>query len=287
MRGAGRRAGSPAAGTAGPAIVLTPSAGTGLLGADDFRGGDVHLFLRALAGLALIGPVPAGAVIGGAAVPASDPVAPQTVMVTGGQGFCTGAVLGERLVLTAAHCVEGAGRLAVLVFGPGRQPVINEVAERRIHPAYRRADWQARRTAVDLAIVRTAQPIGHGARAATLAAGAVPAAGASIRLVGYGPAAEGDARSAGVLRSAALTVTGRPSTYQVRLTGPSGAVLGACTGDSGGPVFASQTGRPVVAGIVSWTTGPGSARCGSLTGTVPVSPHRRWIDETVRALGGP
>ena len=54
----------------------------------------MHLFFRALvpalAGLALIGSAPAGAVIGGAPVPASDPVAPQTVIITGGQGFCTG-----------------------------------------------------------------------------------------------------------------------------------------------------------------------------------------------------
>ena len=115
---------------------------------------------------------------------------------------------------------------------------------------------------------------------------ALPAAGAPIRLVGFGPVAEGDARSAGVLRSATLTVTGRPSTYQVRLTGPGAQALGACTGDSGGPVYASEGGRPVVSGIVSWTTGRGSARCGALTGTVPVAPHRRWIEEAVRGLGG-
>lgn len=233
--------------------------------------------------------LPAGdalAVIGGSQVPAGDPVSAHTVMISGGNGFCTGAVIGERLVLTAAHCVEDGGRLGVLMFGPGRQPIINEVVERRVHPAYRRADWQNRRTAVDLAIVRTAQPIGNGTRPASVSGGAIPAAGAAIRLVGYGPAAEGDARSAGVLRSAALTVTGRPSSYQVRLMGSSGAALGACTGDSGGPVFASESGQPVIAGIVSWTTGRGAGRCGNLTGTVPVSPHRRWIDETVRGLGG-
>jgi hypothetical protein len=233
--------------------------------------------------------LPAGAalaVIGGAEVLAGDPVDAHLVMISGANGFCSGAVVGERLVLTAAHCVEGGGRLGVLVFGPGRQPIINEVVERRVHPAYRRADWQARRTAVDLAVVRTASPIGNGRRMAPLAGGGIPQAGAAIRLVGFGPAREGDARSAGVLRSATLTVTGRPSSYQVRLTGPSGAALGACTGDSGGPVFASESGRPVVAGVVSWTTGHGSGRCGHLTGTVPVSPHRRWIDDTVRGLGG-
>lgn len=242
------------------------------------------------AGLAtLAAALPAGtarAVIGGSPVGQTDAAAAHTVMVTTRNGFCSGAVIAPSLVLTAAHCVDGSDQLAVLVFGPGRTPLINQVTGRAVHPAYRRADWQARRTAVDLAVVRTARPIGGGFRPAPLAGGGVPQAGSAIRLVGFGPASEGDARSAGVLRSAALTVTGRPSTFQVRLTGGGAAPLGACTGDSGGPVFASQAGRPVVAGVVSWTTGPGSSRCGTLTGTVPVAPHRRWIEDTVRRLGG-
>ncbi|MCZ0737008.1 S1 family peptidase [Phreatobacter sp. AB_2022a] len=235
--------------------------------------------------LALMPASPALAVIGGTPLSSSDPVASQTVMISGGNGFCSGAVVGERLVLTAAHCVEGSPRLAVLVFGPNRQPILNEITARAIHPAYRRADWQNRRTAVDLAVVRTAEPIGQGRRIAGLSAAPLPAAGATIRLVGYGPVAEGDGASAGVLREVALTVTGRPSSYQVRLTAPAGARRGACTGDSGGPVFATEAGQPVVAGIVSWSTGQGTARCGTLTGTVPVAPHRRWIEETIQGLG--
>ncbi|MFN3855600.1 MAG: S1 family peptidase [Phreatobacter sp.] len=242
------------------------------------------------AGLAtLAAALPAGsarAVIGGSPVAAGDPAAAHTVMITTRNGFCSGAVIAPSLVLTAAHCVDGNDHLAVLVFGPGRTPLVNPVSARAVHPAYRRSDWQARRTAVDLAVVRTTRPVGAGLRPAVLASGAVPAAGSAIRLAGWGPASEGDSRSAGVLRSAALTVTGSPSTYQVRLTGSGGAPLGACTGDSGGPAFALQSGRPVLVGVVSWTTGPGSARCGTLTGTVPVAPHRRWIDETIQRLGG-
>jgi hypothetical protein len=252
----------------------------------DSQGADVFRAISAALAATILPAGAALAVIGGAEVPAGDPVSAHVVMISGQNGFCSGAVIGERLVLTAAHCVEDGGRIGVLVFGPGRQPIINEVVERRVHPAYRRAEWQARRTAVDLAVIRTANPIGNGRRTTAISGGGIPQAGAAIRLVGFGPASEGDARSAGVLRSAALTVTGRPSSYQVRLTGPSGAALGACTGDSGGPVFASESGRPAVTGVVSWTTGRGAGRCGNLTGTVPVSPHRRWIEDTVRGLGG-
>ena len=244
----------------------------------------VRLGLAAAAGLLAAGP--AGAVIGGQPVPAGDPLTRVTVILSSRQGFCSGAVIGPNLVLTAAHCVDSPEPVAVLTFGPGRQPIINEIAARQVHPAYRRADWQARRTAIDLAVVRTARPIGEGSAPADLSAGGVPQPGAAIRLVGFGPLSEGDGRSAGVLRSAGLTVTGRPGSYQVRLTGPAGAPLGACTGDSGGPVFATEGGRPVVAGIVSWTTGTGQARCGALTGAVPIAPHRSWIATAVQSLGG-
>lgn len=244
------------------------------------------MFRTGLAAVAsLIALQPAGAVINGQPVPPADPLARMTVMVTTRQGFCSGAVIGQNLVLTAAHCVDSGEPVAVLTFGPGRQPIINEVAARQVHPAYRRADWQNRRTSIDLAVVRTARPI-EGTARADLASGGIPQAGAHIRLAGYGPSAESDSRSAGVLRSAALTVTGRPGSFQVRLTGPGGGALGACTGDSGGPVFLTEGGRPVVAGVVSWTTGDGSARCGALTGTVPIAPHRSWIASAVQSLGG-
>ena len=63
----------------------------------------MHWTFRALAALVLAGATPAAAVIGGAPVSDGDPVAAETVIITGGQGFCTGAVLGERLVLAPAH----------------------------------------------------------------------------------------------------------------------------------------------------------------------------------------
>jgi secreted trypsin-like serine protease len=62
--------------------------------------------------------------------------------------------------------------------------------------------------------------------------------------------------------------------------------LGACTGDSGGPVFEDRPGGAVLVGVVSWSTGSGgSAGCGGLTGVTPLTLYRDWILQTARQWG--
>ena len=64
--------------------------------------------------------------------------------------------------------------------------------------------------------------------------------------------------------------------------------LGACTGDSGGPVYQDAGGYFAVVGVVSWSTGPGgSAGCGGLTGVTPIELYRGWIVDTAAKLGSP
>ena len=62
--------------------------------------------------------------------------------------------------------------------------------------------------------------------------------------------------------------------------------LGACTGDSGAPVFRTAGGRPAIVGVVSWATGPAnSAGCGGLTGVTPLTRYRDWVTESAKILG--
>jgi secreted trypsin-like serine protease len=105
-----------------------------------------------------------------------------------------------------------------------------------------------------------------------------------------GVAIRGDGRSGGTIRAADLVVTGKPGTLQIRLVdeatqgGRDG--LGACTGDSGAPVFEDQQGRPVIVGVVSWSTAANNAAgCGGLTGVTPLTLYRDWILQTARAWG--
>src|SRR5439155_413365 len=62
--------------------------------------------------------------------------------------------------------------------------------------------------------------------------------------------------------------------------------LGACTGDSGAPVFEDKQGGPVIVGVVSWSTGPnGLAGCGGMTGVTPLTLYREWIVQTTQKWG--
>ena len=59
----------------------------------------------------------------------------------------------------------------------------------------------------------------------------------------------GDGKSGGTIRVAGLVATGKPGTLQIRLVDPVGQGtrdgMGACTGDSGGPVFEDKQSGPV------------------------------------------
>ena len=109
-------------------------------------------------------------------------------------------------------------------------------------------------------------------------------------VIGSGLTKPGDGRSGGVARTAELVATGQPGTLQIRLVDPATkgerAGLGACTGDSGAPVFRDSGGTPAVIGVVSWSTGPNnSAGCGGLTGVTPVVRYRAWVLGEARRMG--
>ena len=146
----------------------------------------------------------------------------------------------------------------------------------------------AHRATADVALLKMAQPLPAAIIPATLGNGATPRVGDMLTVFGYGLAVRGNGKTGGTLRAARLAVTGHPGNLQIRLvdpaTGGTRAGMGACTGDSGAPVFEGSA----LIGVVSWSTGPNnSAGCGGLTGVTPLALYRNWIIETARQLGSP
>lgn len=235
--------------------------------------------------IALLIPITAFAIIG-QAPPAQGYAARAIVMVVDPRGdLCTGTAIARDLVLTAAHCVAADTR--VKIFQTGQTIAVRGIAR---HPRFDRTAYAASRATADVALIKLAARMSELVVPAKLAPARRVAVGETLTIAGFGVTAAGTARGLGVPRMATLTVTGKPGSLQVRLydraTRNLRNGLGACTGDSGAPVF--EPASEAVMGVVSWSTAPADAEgCGGFTGVTPLLLYRAWIVETAARFNSP
>jgi secreted trypsin-like serine protease len=246
--------------------------------------------LRALIILMLGISAPAAGMVGGA--PLAQPgFARHIVMIVGSRGnSCTSAVIASDIVLTGAHCVLPGSDYRWVDFDAAGKPTLHDIGTIARHPEFNYNNYFNGRVTADVALIKLTRPLPSKFAVATLAEAAKPPAiGDRLLVVGYGATVPDDGDTGGKIRSALLTVTGRPGTLQVRLVDPATnnvrPGLGACTGDSGAPVFDIAGGVPVIVGVVSWATGPrDETGCGGLTGVTPLVRYRAWIVDTMARL---
>ncbi len=187
-------------------------------------------------------------------------------------GFCSGVVVAPNAVLTAAHCVGEPADTRVFLRDAEGAPVMLDVSRVLRHPGFRANAVAARARSVDLAVIQTRDALPSGLAPASLASGP-DAVGSPLTIAGYGLAREAEAKTGGVYREADVTLRAPLSNLLLWLDGRG---AGACTGDSGGPVFDREG---AMVGIIAFAQGAGARSCGALTQAVRVSPFRGWVDE--------
>ncbi len=238
---------------------------------------------------------PAAALVGGA-IPADNAITRHVVLVVGPRGngrtACTGTAVARDLVLTAAHCVQPGANTIVVERDDGRRPKIIRVAAAERHPTFDFDTAVSRGETADVALLKLAEPLSTQRSPAALSERSIVLIGERFTVAGYGVTIDGGDGRFGTLRTATLMAVRSPSIRHFQLADPATrgetAGLGACSGDSGGPVFEDTGGRLVVMGVVSWATSPrGRAGCGGLTGATPLAPFREWIVETAKKMGSP
>ena len=213
--------------------------------------------------------------------------------IVGSRGnFCSGTMIAPNIALTAAHCVPGGATYKIVEYDAQRTPQLRDIAQIATHPQFNLQTMLAHRATADVALLRLASPVA--------AARQPPPVGAPLHadqrrrpLHRRGHRRHACAATARAAASFARQISLRPagpetcrSASSIRTGEGKREGLGACTGDSGGPVFEDQQGRAVVIGVVSWSTGPnGTAGCGGMTGVTPLSLYRDWILQTARSWG--
>ena len=90
------------------------------------------------------------------------------------------------------------------------------------------------------------------------------------------PAAQAEIASASASKWAESSLRAPLSNVLLWLEGAEG--VGACTGDSGAPVFSGGA----VVGIVAYAQAARGRGCGGLTQAVRIAPHAAWVESVVK-----
>lgn len=228
-----------------------------------------------------LSPLPAAALVGPARE--APAFAPYVVIVLtredGGASFCSASVITSDTVLTAAHCVTNPRDTYIRLPDENGEPDLRAIAEIAIHPGYRRDAVRRQLLSIDLALVRLAEPLPARFRPVALAEPGLEKPGQIYQIAGFGISEEGEAGTGGVLREGRVIASGARSSTLLWLRDPNGTGLGACTGDSGAPVFI--LGMPRLIAVAVWAKGDGMNRCGALTQAVLVAPQLDWIESVL------
>ncbi|MBX2987699.1 MAG: trypsin-like serine protease [Bdellovibrionaceae bacterium] len=212
------------------------------------------------------------------------------VQANGGAGICTGTLLGNNLVMTAAHCAPEGARLFV-VFDRVIADHMNPALTRPVDKVAISPSWQMnqnnRRNTGDIALIRYVGPT--PARFQPLPVlpfdrQRVLRPGNLVILAGYGRSSVADNQKdgSGVLRQVSTRLAPKGFSMTELLVEHTDG-RGACNGDSGGPAVVFLGGQPYVWGVTS----RGIPTCDQGAVYTNATLYQSWIQTTSQEMTRP
>ncbi len=229
-------------------------------------------------------------IIGGKDISSSDPLIKGIVAVYNASegALCTGSLLQNNVVLTAAHCIgEKPSDLFVLF-----DTVLSGSSLRRpVDQTEVSAEWATNQdndtNTGDIAVLHFTGTLPAGYAAATLLTDiSVLKAGATVTLAGYGISNGVTSEGAGTLRETDVTIADAAfSKTEIKLDQTHGQ--GACHGDSGGPAYIQVNGQYFLWGITSRGVDDPNNDCSRYSAYTDAVAYADWLKAASARVAAP
>jgi secreted trypsin-like serine protease len=242
------------------------------------------------------------AIIGGEDVTAPDKIQTSIVAVydNQSQNLCTGALLGNNLVLTAAHCLAANANTLQIYFGrdlnaTGFDPSMLRDVDKMMASPYNERRGFGKYSFGDIALVHFQGSVPSGYKNAVFMGDkAALQKGIAVVVAGYGFSNGVENSGMGILRKTTLTILDpsyRPADADANDTFPASEILvdqsqgrGTCHGDSGGPAFIMNRNRWYLWGVISRGIGPGLKDCTGQALITNALIYKSWIMKTAKKM---
>lgn len=222
-------------------------------------------------------------IVHGANLKANNPLAKSVVALVSkndeGEALCTGTILNDQTILTAAHCVEDNPVQIFVVFGPKIKSVKKDHL-RAVDNFMQEPRWKSSHGAFgDLAIIHFNGGLPKGYEPVVLADKSLKlSADQQVVMVGYGVSNATEQSGSGTLRETKTTVIGNANHDQIATDG---RISSVCFGDSGGPAFVEQNGQMVQWGVAHSVI---NRQCDQTSVHTSVMNNLNWIESEMKKL---